>query len=324
MPAPIITWYQSGLEAMASNTVAESLTALKNAVDNRVAGFPSTAMWQVASSDLVSAGKYVVLKPTSVATGAGANADMRIMFFGGAGPNSAAINPYTANTSYLYFGIAPNAGVDTPDNSFTAGVPFTTGSWQPSLITASFSSLDRVGYFEHVGGIFVVVRAQDLSGANRIASGIVGECAVSLDNEDIYYMISGSYTSWSISNETNISAATGKWVQAFPSTTGTYPGTFYSMDGITWTRASAIWGPRYSDSQNAWRDGGSNRFFLPVYCRDIGGGSTMMKFRQIAFGPAALYGETLNDMNNDTAFKVGARSDVAEQGPWLTSFEVTC
>jgi hypothetical protein len=325
MPLALLTWYESGLSVMASANVTEALTALKDAVDTRVAASPSTAMWQVASSELVAAAKYVVLKPTTVATTAGARADMRVMYFGGSNPNASVITPYAASSVNLFVGIAPDAGVDTPDVAYTAGIPFTTGSWQASLLTSAFASLNRVGYWEYVGGIIVMVRSDIMNNSNRMAIGMAGEMASSLDDNTLYYYVHGGLATFPANVDKNSAISNGNWVQPEASTTASYSGSYYSVDRVSWMRVASIWGPRNDDSSLGWKKSGTSiNFFLPVYCRDAIASTTMMKLRQIAYGPAGIYGDILVGTLGEKAIKVGMRTDIAEHGPWLTDFHVGC
>jgi hypothetical protein len=321
MPVPVLEWESSSLGVVPAATSLGCITGLVDVVNARVAAFPGQALWEVASS-LLSGSSYVVLKPTSVAISAGANPDMRVMVFGGAAPASAVVSPYTANSQHLYVGIAPNAGVDTPDNAYSSDVPFNTGSWRSSAITTSLPSfVQRVQYFEYVGGIFIVFRHEILNTSGRIINTIVGECGTSLDDEDIYYVIHGSYLAWPANVDSSNTVGNGNWIQPEDSNSSIYSGTYYSTDGAVWSRCSSIWGPKPSASA-AWISNGK-RFFLPVICRDLSGLSNM-KLRQICYGPSGTYGELLYDGSGVIATKVGSRTDISEDGPWLTNFIASC
>lgn len=153
MPHPTLTWVATSLRNMAvagtNSTVAECLTAVKAAIDN------DSAYWETSA---YSAGAYLELKRKASSSPTGEQATVRLLLFGGAIPNSAAIaTGMTSSATNLYAAMSVTANTTGPTNLPTVGACYSV-TYVPGLsvvggaVVASAQS-PKVSLVESVDGL---------------------------------------------------------------------------------------------------------------------------------------------------------------------------
>lgn len=325
-------WRKSADYATSANTVAAWLAGLKALVDAEVAANPTTALWQVSDYSAVN-GTLVIKPTTNAASGVGAR---RVMFFGGAAPHATAVGGQTGmGSTYVCCGVAPTANVDAPQQSFSAGAPFTTGLWIPGggIVSPSVSGAEVLSYFELDQGIVVASRRTTmLLTSGNVGSAILGQMAVSMDGVTLTDFANGSSGVWtadaegdhSQQNSTNNGPfATGpsgnlngpygqnKYSDAVDGVVACVPA--FISKGSAWTQAENFTGGRRGDA--------NERYFFPIPMRQVVQNRLKIKMRQIAWGVSGIFGEEMLNDSGVRAIKFGTRSDIADQGPWLTNFQ---
>ena len=333
MPVSLLTWRKSATYTVAAQTVAGLIAALKAAIDAEVAANPATAKWQVAS--------YATGTSNTLVLKARAGGTRRLMIFGGSDvPNGAAIGGANFNSpaAWLYGGVAPTAGVDSPEQAYTTGVPFTTGRWIGGASAgAVYSGMDRVTYHEHDDGILVLWHYQNMTGGDKKSCHLLlGGHGINMDDDTVVDVAAGSCGPWiadfdSNSQDTSDWAVNeGSYMQSFlphtlaPSNgSGTSTGTsriFYNDPTAGAKQGAQMLVP--INAMGMWKSQSNRQYFLPFFVLSISEGWLRIKLRQIAIGPAAVHDTVYTNGTDRTARKLAVRGDVASEGPWLTSFAV--
>jgi hypothetical protein len=326
-----ISAWRKSLPYVLGNSVALYLSGIKAAIDAEVAANPTTALWQV--SDFNATNGTLVLKPTAnAASGVG---NRRFILFGGVGtPSVASVGGITfATAGTLCGGFAPTAGVDAPQQSYVTGVPFTTGEYLGGgIILTPSAGLNRVTYFELDQGIIICIH-RDIQNVNNgnIATCIAGQLGVSMDGSTLYDVCSASGNAWVANPDSGLTGQISLATNMFPCTSS--PNGIYAqfkflspIDGVVnvipnFTGATDA---QYSatDFFEGARKGQLNeRYFFSIPMRHLSFAYTEMKMRQIAWGINGIFGEAISDISGVQALKLGCRSDIADQGPWLTNFQ---
>lgn len=315
MPTPTLTWRPSAVYAVSATTLAACLQALKDAVDAEVAANPSTAIWQVA--DFSSVNGTLVLKRR---TGAGGG-NRRIMLFGGAIPSGAATGGATGGVTTLYGGVAPTAGVDAPQQAFTAGAPFTTGVWVPGgIISTTYTSAERVSYWESADGIVVVWRRATTTAAGNTFVFAAGGIMSDVSDDTVIDCSFGSAgtlaaAAYGILSSANLLVPAG----ATPAASNARCQILYPGD-LAASSAYRIHGMGTGDSTRL--KNGQQAYFLPMFMGRGGFNQLAGKLRQMAFGPAGILGQVLSTASGVIAYGVGDRLDADVDVLWLTNFKV--
>lgn len=320
MPATLLTWRKSDLYTI-TETLAGFLAGLKAAIDAEVAANPSAALWEVADYDGTDG--TLVIKNTAAGIAAGGSANRRLMLFGGVAPNTAAIDGATSNTSSLYCGVAPSAGVDAPQQAYGTGVPFTTGAWVPGGILTTVFTLDKVEYYETAAGMVIVFREGSMTGAtNNLSTAILGALAVTMDGESERDIAVGSAGLW-VANADTTPGGTGLYIpSANPTGSVGYVRANYldPDDGVV--RCIRLFTGVLAGDTAGIRGVGSTRFFFPIPLRDVNNNYLRIRLRQIGVGLRDVHGSTMSDADGIRAYKIGARTDTAEDGPWLLNSRI--
>ena len=259
----------------------------------------------------------------------------RVILFGGVGiPSVASVGGITTvPTTYLCGGYAPTAGVDAPQQSYVTGVPFTTGEYLgggPILIPSA--NLNRVTYFELDQGIIICIhRAVQTTGIDNLATCIAGQVGVSMDGNTLYEMCSSSGSEWKNNPD---AGQTGQ----ITSTTCMFPCTLTAnsiyaqfkflspIDGVVNVIPAFTGAPNTLYSQTDFYEGArkgdaNERYFFSIPMRGLSSAFLEVKMRQMAWGINGIFGEAITDVSGVQARKLGCRSDIADQGPWLTNFQ---
>lgn len=327
------TWRASAVYTTSANTVAAWLAGLKALVDAELAAHPTTALWQV--SDYSAGNGTLVLKPTTnAASGVGAR---RVMFFGGVStPSSAAVGGQASlSTSYVCCGVAPTANVDAPQQAYATGAPFTTGLWVPGggIVAPVTSGAEKLQYFEMDQCIVVTSQRPTMVAASgNLASAIIGQMAVTMDGTSLSDFANGSSGLWTADADGTHSQqnSTSNGPFAFGSSANlnnVYGQNKYNdpIDGVVaavpaFVSNNSLW--TQAENYTGGRAGLANeRYFFPIPMRQVVQNRLRYKMRQMAWGVSGTFGEEMLNDSGVRALKLGTRSDVADQGPWLTNFQ---
>lgn len=320
MTLPTMTWRRSALGTLGAQTVAGAIAALKALIDAEVIANPSTYQWSVADSSVPNG--TLVLKPRS-------GDSQRVMVFGGQSPNTLAVDGATAATTSLYIGCADSAGVDAPQASYSAGVPFTTGNWLAGGIICTASNLSvntwtKVEYWEHADGIFIVFRKNTMnaSSATNSCVGWGGKMAVSVDGNTGYHISGASVGGLVSAMDTGTAAAVGQPISHGAETALLPRANYYETDTLSIRQCQKMFSARVSGIPAKMRNNGARRYWLPIYMANSNEDRVTIKMRQISWGVPEAHGTTLSDVSGVEAHKIGFRDDQVGDGPWLVNILV--
>lgn len=320
MPVPLLTWTKATIATVPTTTVAGCLSGLKAAVDAHNAANPTTAFWVV--SDYSAPNGTLVLKPTAAGIAAGGTADARIIFFGGSAPNLAAVDGISNTATPLYCGLATSAGVDAPQQAYTAGAPFTTGVYIGGAVLNAFSSVDRVTYWESFDGLVVAFHRNAMtSTSTNLGNFIVGKLLVDPDGETARWFVTGSLTLWNGSNDSSASTQ-GVAIPASSSVAAAAARANALIEPSAIIRTFRTLQAGAAGNLAAARSAGNARYFFPIIMRASESLTTVGKLRQIAYGIQEIFGQTVSTVDGVAAHKLGSRSDVIDDGPWICNFRV--
>ena len=313
------------------NSIALYLSGIKAAIDAEVAANPTTALWQVADFNAING--TLVIKPTANAVSGVGN--RRVILFGGVGvPSVASLGGIaTPGTTYLCGGYAPTAGVNAPEQSYVTGVPFTTGQYLGGgQIVIPDVNLNRVTYFELDQGIIICIhKSIQITNSTNIATCIAGQLGVSMDGNTLYEVCSSSGSTWRDNPDGGLTGSISSTSCMFPCTA--LPNSIYSqfkflspIDGVINVIPAFTGAPNSNYAQTDFfegaRKGSANeRYFFSIPMRGLTNAFLDMKMRQMAWGINGIFGEVITDISGVQGRKLGCRSDIADQGPWLTNFQ---
>jgi len=143
----------------------------------------NTDQWTISAQDT----NWIELKPLAGAI----NPDDRVLFFGGASPNAAALAPGVgATTTYVYVCYAPNAGTTGPDVSPTVGNPY-TGVISSKLMVASsaVTTNETMQVYQGTNMIAVVLGVDPVGAVKGLA--LAGRCYNPIDTDDQFPLCAG-------------------------------------------------------------------------------------------------------------------------------------
>jgi len=323
MPTTLLTWRQSAFFPWAGATnVAWGLAAINAAVNSEAAANPSTHLWVVAN---YSAGNgTLVLKPSTNNTIG--LATRRLMFFGGVSPNTAATGGATASAAYLYGGTAPTANVDSPQQAYGTGAPFTTGDWVGSGsigFNFAFGGANHgCRYFENADGIALMLGSELMAGASVAFCGFLGGLAVNAADTAVLDVAWGS-DSLLIAGGLGPAVAGGRLLPFNFDAPANVARARMRLSAGTIVQAAFPMGMTTLPVEGggvAFRSA-SLAMYIPVVIADITNGRFGGKLRQIAFGPRGTYGDTLPGPAG-SSFAFSARTDIAADCLRLCNFRV--
>ena len=321
MPVPLMTWRASVLVSQ-TPSLAGYLAGLKTAVDAEVAAHPTAALWQVGHFN--PSGGTLSLKNTPVGIAAGGSPARRLLLFGGSQPHGAAVDGAVSAGNALYCGVAPIGGVDVPPQGYTAGVPFTTGPWISggTFIHPGGFGADVVQYYETYAGMVIAYRSTSMTNSHgNIATAFLGALAVTMDGEAARDMAAGSVGGWTV-NQDSYANFSSEWMPTgdAANSAGYARASYHDpVNGITRMQRAYL---TNGSNRSAYRGSNAERYFLPHVMRDVTNAYCRVQLRQIALGVRDTHDATISNVAGIQARKIGARSDVPEDGPWITNFRV--
>ena len=266
----------------------------------------NTSQWTVTTSST----NWLEIKPP---TGVSAiNEDDRILIFGGASPNAAALSSgANASSSQVYICYAPNAGTTGPDVDPTTGDPY-TGVISSKLVigAVAITSYDQMDVYMSNDCICLNLGTDNVSTHNVIGVGFIGRAYNPVDSTDQFTFISGMGEAFDIDWSVNIGQQTG-----FFNADNT-PG---SSDTATWCQDSAgdvAWVK--IKRTNGWVANGhknnstEDRYFFPIHFHRAEAPTTQY-MGTVLFakgGPADSHGNTKVDGGGTRGYSISANDTI--------------
>ena len=319
MTTAVLTWLRHDVSSQANGAsygASNALNNIKHLINVLIQyGALPASRWVVASSDLVGANPYVVMKPRAggpgriwfqyLSTIAGLNANVN-------GADSTGIVSIGS-----YYGYWKDATTDTPANLFGAGMIFTPNTNKTGLCSGMFSTqadkylvydteeslylvncniTPSAGYYYLLGNIF-----EDRAG--NAGGGVIGTTSPPTTSGRGSLANAATFNPTATSNVIDEKGYSLGTLMSIPVSIGDY----YLRD-LTNSHIS----------------------YLPVYFtgfRYAFGEVVKWKFRQMAWGPNSLAGDETKYESSPGGPVVSARHGTfygatSSGGPWLTNFKV--
>lgn len=310
--AAIVPWRKLSGGATAGNAAA-LISAIHDVINNDVSANPTLALWETA---YYTTNATLILRPHANNSGVAASA--RIALFGGSAPNATAVPGLTTNSGYLYICYGPTAGVNTPDNAFTAGPLFTTGLYLTSILSVAFAGVSAVEVVQCDAGCAFVPRITTPGGtAGNVFFGCAGDLMLEQDALTAAPYIFGGGAGLAVECM-GIAPAAGMLETG---STGGRGQTKLSTDvGIVEvSRAISI-----SFAQQPGLVDGTRYKFLPIPMRNISSPSLHGYMRQMALGPSSGLLQQITSAISapDPAAIAISTSNISGSTLWLTNFQV--
>jgi hypothetical protein len=312
--------------AGANATIDELLQAINDAI------VAESTLWEVSQLSIVN--HTCELKRKVSGSPTGEYASVRLLYFGGATPNAAALVPstQTAVSTALYGCLSIDAATTGPGTAFTAGAPYSTKFLQGErvCINTDFvaASSPRITFMESTEGLAIWFH-------HISASAVVGSCIQgklftrASDGADLWCNMPGG-GAWQVSAVPNtlLQAGVSFGLPSYTDSAGGQPkGCYFTGNGGAGTvkqfgRRSSIISASQSDM--GLGETGLPCTLIPVLMVDSAQAATQTEqfagyLRQLRLGPIAAHRVQLKDTNagNAVVAKHLCGSNVAGLGVWF-------
>ncbi len=321
MTTPTLTWTSTAERTIAvastSSVIAELLTAIKAAIDN------DSTLWQ--TSDYSSGNGTLELKRKGSPTGE--QSTVRILFFGGSSPNSAALlTGLTAGATTLYVGLSVDANTTGPSTAYTAGAPYSSKYTKGVRVSSggflTGASSPRISLIECEDALAVCMHDTSAS-ATAIVGRVVEEAATTTLMWACFTCGAASFT-----NQTTPTICLNTDSQVTSPLTALYTGAVEPR-GVLWnaTLASA----RVIGRSNGFIHGSTNPIagssgnpgvMVPVMLSEGAQvttpvGSFFAFLRQIRMGPIAKHLDTMRSSGVTQGIHFGPPYNATGYGAWF-------
>jgi hypothetical protein len=332
MPTARSNWRPSTIQVVGAVSVANWLAALNDLLVAEAAANPTTAIWGVSYYD--AADRVLEIKKRLVTD------DVRMLFFGGATPNAAAMADSQLVAADMLYGLCcPTAGTTGPDALPTVGNPYTElstlGIAMAKTGAAGQASANRIRYFENDDCFVLLVHNETSSAHTGFFMG--GNLLDDPDGNPVYG-ISASGASTSTSAASSQPLQTSALTAQFGTLTNDKQGRFWQGSNASLSSSTAGFpGTRFL------KDGTSRRGLgIPTYCYEAGNFVSMLKneastksymipipfvsaspaeflghLRQVMVGPRAALGTVLAPGGTPKAYAVSANPSGVADALWL-------